>query len=118
MSEFLEKRKIERLQVILEAHIGVVSDPIMKKRKIENLQNFIKRELDLAYRAGMIHMNCNDNTCLNPADIEFGFSTKSGFSESSNLRRVKWASTDAFNPIGHVKEEYLVKSYLISKGYE
>lgn len=109
MTELLEKMSYEARQRIIEATvIQATADPFRPdKEQWKEVMELIAKEVELAYRAGMLHFNALDHTCLDTIQVE-----------SLDIDNIPWAHNQDWDPAGPVKPDLLISLYLQEKGFK
>lgn len=107
MTELLEKMSYsERLRSL--------SKKLDYDEALELLEDFAK-EVELAYRAGMLHFNALDHTLLSTYDLQRSLEDQEDY---YMIDRVSWSNGEDWDPTGPVKPDLLVSLYLQEKGFK
>lgn len=123
MFEFLKKiKRGNRLELI----VGVIESDDAAFDKAVKLEQYIKEEVALAYKAGMLHFNALDHTLLSIEPVEFELDNNDDgvtvveFSlvELAKESRIPWGQHEGFGLPADLNEDLLTNLYLQAKGFK
>jgi hypothetical protein len=110
MTELIEKTSWrQRMDEMLDHQ--KLGDYIPDDESASTLMDYIAKEVELAYKAGMLHFNALDHTLLDTSSVEQAL-------DEEDIWKEKWVQSEGWSTGTPVQDDLLVSLYLQAKGFK